>query len=83
MSDPVTSGRRDYDGKSWLAKNTHHLGVLWGLALMTGIYFVLPLLSKVAPSVPSEAWMFLGAVIGIRQYTSGKADVEANKRVQP
>lgn len=82
MPDPtaVSSGRRDYDGKSWLAKNAHHLGVLAIFALCFALYVMLPLLGKTVPIVDPEAWLAMGLAIGIRQYTSGHADIEVNKK---
>lgn len=76
----MSEGRRDYAGKSWLARNTHHLGTLLVIAFCASVYFVLPLLSLPVPTVPESVFVTLLGVIGVRQWKSGQADVEANKR---
>lgn len=75
-----TPGRRDYHGKSWLAKNTHHVGTLLVIVFCFSVYFVLPVLGLPVPSVPETVFLTLGTVIGVRMWKSGSADVEANKR---
>jgi hypothetical protein len=44
-------------------------------ALVTAIYVVLPLLKVAVPSVPSEAWLALGAVLGIATWHNGRTQL--------
>lgn len=72
-------GRRDYQGKSALQRNSSHVALLWLCVFLTLIYFVLPLLSLPTPTIPDRVWELLGLVLGIAKWKSGNADIEANK----
>jgi peptidoglycan/LPS O-acetylase OafA/YrhL len=64
-------------GKSWLQQNHHPLESLWTLALLTAIYFVLPVLKIAPPSVPESAWITIGAMLGIRAWNAGRNQQES------
>lgn len=74
-------GRLDYNGKGWLQKNAGHAGKLAIIVFVFLVYFLLPLIGKTPPDIPELAWITLAAAVGIRDYFSGKADVEVNKRL--
>lgn len=65
--------RTEAVGKSWLQRNAHPIALLMTVGCVIGIYFVLPLDNKAVPSVPSDAWMMLGAILGVAAWHSGVA----------
>lgn len=52
-------------------------GFVFGVTFF-GVYFVLPLLKLPVPSVPTEAWMSIGAVLGVASWFRGKAQADPN-----
>lgn len=50
-------------------------GFVFGITFF-GVYFVLPLLKMPIPSVPTEAWMSMGAVLGVASWFRGKAQAD-------
>ena len=56
-------------------------GFVFG-TLMLGDYFVLPLMHIPVPVIPPEAWMTLGAVLGIASFFRGKAQADVNNPAQ-
>lgn len=48
------------------------VGFVFGVMFL-GVYFVLPLLRLPVPEVPVEAWMSIGAVLGVASWFRGKA----------
>jgi len=55
------------------------IGFIFGITFM-GVYFALPLLKLASPSIPSEAWMMMGAVLGVASWHRGAAKVEQAKK---
>jgi hypothetical protein len=53
------------------------VGFVFG-AMMLGVYFVLPLARVPVPVVPTEAWLALGAVLGVASWYRGKAQADPN-----
>lgn len=51
------------------------IGFVFGI-MMLGIYFVLPLLHIAVPLVPTEAWLSLGAVLGVASWYRGKMQAD-------
>jgi len=51
------------------------IGFVFGI-MMLGVYFVLPLLHIPVPSVPTEAWLALGAVLGVASWHRGKMQAD-------
>lgn len=64
----------DAKGQSWLQQNHHAIECLMVTALIGAVYFLLPLLKVQVPSIPSEAFMMLGAVLGVTAWHGGVAD---------
>ena len=58
------------------------VGFIFGVTFF-GVYFVLPLLKMTVPSIPSEAWMMIGAVLGVASWHRGatKLAIATNKGV--
>lgn len=46
------------------------IGFVFG-TMAFGVYFVLPLLGIVIPTVPTEAWMAFGAILGVASWHRG------------
>jgi len=51
------------------------IGFVFGI-MMLGVYFVLPLLHIPVPPVPTEAWLALGAVLGVASWHRGKMQAD-------
>ena len=45
-------------------------GFIFGITFF-GIYFVLPLMKIPSPVVPSEAWLMIGAILGVASWHRG------------
>lgn len=58
---------------SWLWRP--FMGFIAGIMIF-GCYFVLPLAHIAAPTIPSEVWYFLGAVLGVASWFRGKAQAD-------
>lgn len=56
-------------------------GFVFG-TMMLGVYFVLPLLHVPVPVVPTEAWLALGAVLGVASWYRGKAQADPSNPMQ-
>jgi len=54
------------------------IGFIFGITFI-GCYFVLPLARIPVPVIPSEAWMMIGAVLGVASWHRGAAKVEQAK----
>lgn len=52
-------------------------GFVFGVTFF-GVYFILPLLKLPVPVVPTEAWMSIGAVLGVASWFRGKAQADPN-----
>ena len=61
----------DARGDSWLQKNHHAVESLMAVSLVISIYFLLPLLKIAVPEVPGDAWLMLGAILGINNWKRG------------
>lgn len=46
------------------------VGFIFGFTFI-GVYFVLPLMKLSPPTIPSEAWLMLGAVLGVASWHRG------------
>jgi hypothetical protein len=53
------------------------VGFVFG-TMFLGVYFVLPLAGIPVPVVPTEAWMAIGAVLGVASWFRGKAQADPN-----
>lgn len=53
-----------------------YVGFCFGTAWI-GTYFILPLAQQPVPVIPTEAWLAIGAVLGVASWWRGKAKVEA------
>lgn len=73
LSEVNQTIRTEAVGKSWLQRNAHPIALLMTVGCVIGIYFVLPLDNKSVPSVPSDAWMMLGAILGVAAWHTGVA----------
>lgn len=51
------------------------VGFVFGISWI-GDYFVLPLLKIAVPAVPTEAWVAIGAILGIASYYRGKMQAD-------
>lgn len=51
------------------------VGFVFGVMFL-GVYFVLPLFKLPVPSVPTEAWLAIGGVLGVASYFRGKAQAD-------
>lgn len=54
-------------------------GFIFGVTFF-GNYFILPLLKIEGPSIPAEAWLMLGAILGVASWHRGVSKVEEIKR---
>ena len=50
-------------------------GFVFG-SMFLGVYFILPLMKLPVPPVPTEAWMAMGAVLGVASWFRGKAQAD-------
>lgn len=50
-------------------------GFIFG-TMFIGVYFILPLLHIPVPVVPTEAWLAMGAVLGVASWFRGKAQAD-------
>jgi hypothetical protein len=50
-------------------------GFVFG-TMFLGVYFILPLLKLPVPVVPTEAWMSMGAVLGVASWFRGKMQAD-------
>jgi len=55
------------------------IGFIFGITFM-GVYFALPLLKLDSPAIPSEAWMMIGAVLGVASWHRGIEKIEQAKK---
>jgi len=55
------------------------VGFIFGTSFF-GVYFVLPLVHLPVPSIPSEAWMMIGAVLGVASWHRGQTKLEQAKK---
>ena len=62
-------------GGSWLQRNHHAIESLATVALVWAVYFILPLAKIQVPTIPPEAWLTLGAILGVTAWMRGKANV--------
>jgi len=62
-------------GGDYWQRNHHAFESSFVVLLITGIYFVLPLLNTSVPTVPGEVWLMLGAVLGVTAWQRGQANV--------
>lgn len=67
-------------GGSWLQKNHHAMESLATVGLVWGIYVILPLAKLAVPSVPAEAWLMLGALLGVTAWQRGQANIATAKQ---
>lgn len=51
------------------------IGFIFG-ATFFGVYFVLPVLKMPVPTVPTEAWLSIGAILGVASWFRGKAQAD-------
>lgn len=52
-------------------------GFIFGTTFI-GVYFILPILSKPVPAIPYEAWIAMGAVLGVASWFRGKMQADPN-----
>lgn len=52
-------------------------GFIFGVTFF-GVYFVLPLAKLPIPTIPSEAWLAIGAVLGVASWFRGKMQADPN-----
>lgn len=57
-------------------------GFVFGFMFL-GVYFVLPLLKLPVPVVPTEAWLAIGAVLGVASFFRGKMQAEPPQPASP
>lgn len=55
------------------------VGFIFGFSFL-GVYFILPLAKIPVPVIPTEAWMMIGAVLGVASWHRGAAKVEEAKK---
>lgn len=54
-----------------------YCGFVFG-TMFLGVYFVLPLFQIPVPTVPSEAWLAMGGILGVASWFRGKAQADPN-----
>lgn len=76
-----TAGQQSVNGTMQVEDKSDHwptytwrpfMGFISGIMIL-GNFFVLPLLKLPVPPVPTDAWLFLGSVLGVASYFRGKA----------
>lgn len=67
-------------GGSWLQRNHHGIESLSTVGLVWAVYFVLPLAKIPVPTIPAEAWLTLGAILGVTAWMRGQANVQTATR---
>lgn len=65
--------RTEAVGASWLQRNAQPLCKLTSVCSIVAIYFVLPLTHTPVPTVPADAWIMLGAILGVAAWHDGVA----------
>ena len=53
------------------------IGFVFGI-MSLGVYFILPLMHIVIPTIPTEAWMAFGAILGVASWHRGKMQADPN-----
>ena len=53
------------------------VGFIFGIMFL-GTYFILPLMQIPVPTVPSEAWLAIGGVLGVASWFRGKMQSDPN-----
>lgn len=51
------------------------IGFVFGI-MSLGVYFILPLMHIVIPTIPTEAWMAFGAILGVASWHRGKMQAD-------
>lgn len=51
------------------------IGFILGIMIL-GVYFVLPLMDKKVPEVPSDVWLALGGILGVASWFRGKMQAD-------
>jgi hypothetical protein len=51
------------------------IGFVFGVTFF-GVYFVLPLCKMPVPAIPTEAWLSIGAILGVASWFRGKAQAD-------
>lgn len=51
------------------------VGFVFG-TMFLGVYFVLPLLKMPVPTVPTEAWIAIGGILGVASWFRGRAQAD-------
>jgi len=69
--------QQDAKGQSWLQRNHHALESMATTGLIGAVYFVLPLCHLPVPEIPNEAFLMLGAILGVSAWHGGMAKREA------
>jgi len=62
-------------GGDWLQRNHHAIESLGSVAMMWCVYFLLPIFGKAVPDIPGDAWLMLGAILGVTAWQRGKANI--------
>jgi len=57
------------------------IGFVFGVTF-SGVYLILPLVKVPVPVIPSEAWMMIGAVLGVASWHRGAAKVAKAKNTR-
>lgn len=65
--------RSEAVGASWLQRNAQPICKLSSVGCIVGIYFVLPLAHVAVPAVPADAWIMIGAILGVASWHDGVA----------
>jgi roadblock/LC7 domain-containing protein len=52
------------------------IGFIFGVVFL-GVYLVLPLAHIPVPTIPTEAWLAIGSVLGVASYFRGKAQADS------
>jgi len=72
--------RAESKSEHWMQWSWRPLvGFIFGITFF-GVYMVLPLAKIGVPAIPTEAWMMIGAVLGVASWHRGAAKVEEAKR---
>jgi hypothetical protein len=74
--------RADEQGQSWLQRNHHAIECLATVAWVIAVYFWLPVFKITPPTIPTEAFLMVGAILGVAAYGKGQANVAAIKAAE-
>jgi len=75
-----TTMQSESDSEHWMQWSWRpFVGYVFAVSFF-GVYFFLPLINRTVPTIPAEAWMMIGAVLGVASWHRGATKLEKAKK---